>query len=47
MYFFCDAKAELSAIIQSSVSHDLSVIILICWFGVKTVVLRNIFAEPW
>ncbi len=32
--YLCDANAEFSAsLLQSSVSHDPSEIILICWFG--------------
>ncbi len=32
--YSCDSKAELS-LLQSSVSHDPSEIILICWFGAQ------------
>ncbi len=42
-------RAESSAsLLQSSVSHDPSEIILICWFiiSVETVVLLHIFLEP-
>ncbi len=43
-------KAEFSAsLLQSSVSHDTSEIILICWFiiSVETVVLLHIFWDLW
>jgi len=33
MFFSCYGKAEFSA--ESSVSHDPSVIIIICWFGAQ------------
>ncbi len=36
MIYSCDGKAEFSAsLLQSMVSHDLSEIILICWFSAE------------
>ncbi len=48
MYSF-EAKAEFSAsLIQSSVSHDPSEIILICWFGAEeTFLIIIIFETVW
>ncbi len=53
MIYSCGSKAEnQQPLLQSSVSHDPSEIILICLFGaqetlsmLKTVVLLNIFLE--
>ncbi len=48
----CDTKLNFyQPLLQSSVSHDTSEIIIICWFiiiiiNVGTVVLLNIFLEP-
>jgi len=34
--YFCDVKAEFSAsLLQSSVSHDPSLIIILCWFATQ------------
>ncbi len=37
-----DGKAELSSLLQSSVSHDPSEIILTCWVGAQETLLINI-----
>ncbi len=40
LIYSCDGKAEFSAsLLQFSVSHDLSEIILICWFGAQVTFL--------
>ncbi len=53
LFLWCKADF-LASLLQSSMSHDPSEIILICWFAaqetfliivLKTVVLLNIFAE--
>jgi len=36
------AKLPLQQLIQPSVSHDLSEIILICWFTAQTIIIINI-----
>ncbi len=37
---YCDGKAEFAAsLLQSSVSHDPSEIILICWFAAQEIFL--------
>ncbi len=37
--YSCDGKAEVSAsLLQSSVSHDPSEIIIICWFGAQSII---------
>ncbi len=39
----CDGKAEFSALLQSSVSHGPSEIILICWFAPQeTCIIINV-----
>ncbi len=44
--YFCNASAEFSApLLQSSVSHDPSEIILICWIDAKETFLIIINAE--
>ncbi len=48
--YSCDGKSEFSAaLLQSSVSHDPSQIIVICWFKKKyfiiiIIILEDIFA---
>ncbi len=42
----CDGKAEFSAsLLQSSASHDISEIILTCWFGAQETFLIIVNAE--
>jgi len=36
-----NSKAEFSALLQSSVSHELSEIFLICWFGAQETTIKN------
>jgi len=33
--YSCDVKAEFPSLLQSSVSHDPSEIILLCWFAAQ------------
>ncbi len=40
LIYSCDGKAEfLALLLQSSVSHDPSEIILICWFGAQETII--------
>ncbi len=44
--YFCDDKAKFSAsLLQSSVSHDSSEIILICWFAAQETFITIINVE--
>ncbi len=48
MYFIPVIKAEFSASLrQSSVSHDPSEIILICWSAAQETLLNSITAHNW